>query len=290
MKKNFLALAGTALVASSMFLTSCSKESDPSIPAPVISLLSPENGTKTATVGESVNIAGTVSAADGQKLTNFKISLSNGVTIFDTTFSTKPTAYTFSKIVSQAAPTTDKYTISATDDNSQTSTKDVTITYVAASAGFNEYTTQIFGAQANSTLGSFYATSSNTVYTQANAKSNAASVDFVYYYGATNNATVAAPSDADAGTIFNNANTGLQTWSVRNATKFAVTTSLDYATAVEADVVSAANAATSTFAKTLAVGSTFVFKTVAGKAGIAKVTALNASNSGSITVSVKVQK
>jgi len=279
---------GTALVASSMFLTSCSKESDPSIPAPVISLLSPENGTKTATVNENVNIAGTVSAADGQKLTNFKISLSNGATIFDTTFSSKPTAYTFSKIVTQAAPTTDKYTISATDDNNQTSTKDVTITYVAASSGFTEYTARIFSAQ-GATAGSFYATSTDKVYTQADAKSNAATVDFVYFFGNTNKATIAAPSNADAGTVFDSNTIGLQTWSVRNATKFATST-LNYANAVEADVVSAADAATSTLVNNLTVGSTFVFKTVGGKAGIAKVTALSATTSGSITVSVKVQK
>lgn len=179
--------------------------------------------------------------------------------------------------------------------------EEVTPTPTPTDAGITTYTAVIYGDQANNSAGSFYATTTGTVYTQALAKTNAASVDFLYYYGATNKATLAAPNDAPAATIFDNATNGLQTWSVKNATEIRATlldaASFDVIVADSTltdvyDLVATGAAATSS--TDLAVGDVIAFKTVGNKKGFVKVVAIvengTTATGDYLKVDVKVQK
>lgn len=160
---------------------------------------------------------------------------------------------------------------------------------------FSSYTTVLMGGQDNPTLGSFYSSSSNTVYLSAAAKTNAANVDFCYFYGVTNLATLCAPANADAATVFDSSTNGVATWSVRNATKFVAST-IDFANLSETTDVSGVAFGTETKANSLAVGDVVAFQTVAGKLGFVKVTVItlgtdgtNQYDDGSVTIEVKVQ-
>ncbi len=179
--------------------------------------------------------------------------------------------------------------------------EETTVTPTPTDAGITAYSDKIYGDQANNSAGSFFATSTGTVYTQALAKTNAASVDFLYYYGATNKATLAAPNDAPAATIYDNATNGLQTWSVKNATEIRETMlTADIFNAVAADSTltqlydAAAIGAAATSATDLAVGDVVAFKTVGNKKGFIKVVAIvengTTATGDYIKVDVKVQK
>ncbi len=168
-------------------------------------------------------------------------------------------------------------------------------------AGVNTYTEKIYGDQANNSAGSFFSTSNGTVYTQAQAKTNASSVDFLYYYGATNKATIAAPNDAPAATIYDNATTGLQTWSVKNATELRGTLlTADLFNAITADSTltkmydNFALGTAATSATDLAEGDVIAFKTVGNKKGFVKVVSIvengTTATGDYIKVDVKVQK
>lgn len=193
--------------------------------------------------------------------------------------------YTVSKTVNLIATVTD-------DDD-----KSISITIaVKLDAGVSSYSAKLLGAQTNATEGSFLKTSDGTIYLQADAKTNAAAIDILYFYGATNLATLAAPSDTDAGSIFDNATTGLQTWTVKNPTSFKVTTltqtnfnEVRTAGGAEAAYTGAAGTAASK-ANNLTSGKVVAFKTAAGKYGLAYVSALTTGATGSITLDVKVGK
>lgn len=168
------------------------------------------------------------------------------------------------------------------------------------------YTNITLGAQNNATLGSFYASSTNTVYLITDAKTNCTKVDFGYYYGATNAATLCAPSDAIAAAqIFNGPTYGLSTWPVRNATKFrkiALLTTTEF-DALDAGIMltkyTTAPGAEGAYANTLSDGSggmqqSFVaFKTANPvKYGIIKVDEIDIVNqaTGQMKITVKIQK
>jgi hypothetical protein len=175
---------------------------------------------------------------------------------------------------------------------------------VAASAGsINTYTAVLMGNQ-NSTSGSFYATSTNTVYSQADAKTNYTKVDFAYANGsaAGNEFFVGAPADESVMAVYNNSTTGVQTWTARNQTTFKATTvTTAQFDAMTNDALITSNDPGTTFtqgttsrirAADTEVGDVFAFRTAAGKLGLAKVTQRSGStaNAGTITLTVKVQQ
>jgi len=229
----------------------------------------------------------------GTDITNLKITVSYdgkaAASLLDSTLSSVSSLSVDKSYSASTALGTEKYTFTVTDKTNQTTTKSVTITTITPAGDINTYSAKLMGAQ-GAAAGSFFATTTGTVYTQANAASNSSIIDILYYYGATNEATLAAPSDALAGTIFNNSSTGLQTWAKRNETKFATTTisSSDFEN-IKDDALFTQSPSV-TYSNKLAVGNVVAFKTETGKKGLVRVDKITTGASGDITITVKVQK
>lgn len=302
MKK--IALLSIALIglSASVLFNSCSKDS--TNPKPNIELKKP-SGDTTVVAGVGVNAEvycssdvnlktlSLTQSVDGAAAAAIDISGSGSDGTNDLSLSDN--TKTFSTILSSSTNVGTKFTyvFTVTDKNGESNSVSVTITSKAAAGDINTYTAKLLGAQGNSTEGSFFASSTGTVYTQTNAKANSSLVDFLYYYGATNNASIAAPDDSGAGTIYDNSSTGLQTWSTRNATKFAstsMTTAQFDAVSDDAAIVSAASSASATAMTSLAADKVFAFKTAQNKSGLVKVGTINGTTNGDITITVKVQK
>ena len=187
------------------------------------------------------------------------------------------------------------YTFKAVDTDGKEGSFNIVLTVGASAGELNTINTLILGGQSNNSSGSFYS-STQGVLSQSGAKSNAAAVDFLFFYGASNQATIAAPSDPDAQLVYNNASTGIQTWSAKNATKIMVTA----LTATEFDAVTTNTAletattgvaaSTSTKANMLTAGKVIAFQTVGGKKGLIKVNSVPNANTGTASFSVKMQK
>ncbi len=169
-----------------------------------------------------------------------------------------------------------------------------TVTY----GNTNTFSARMMGGQTNSTLGSFFSTTSGNVITSSAAGASTsiqASVDFVYFFGTANQASMGAPNDTTVATAHSN-NTSLSTWTTKNATKFVKTTisAADFIASANDSLVKTIDAATinASMVNTLAAGNVVAFKTAAGKLGLFHVQAVEGTTGldRSITINVKVQQ
>ncbi len=159
----------------------------------------------------------------------------------------------------------------------------------------NFYTAKLLGGQNNVTAGSFYSASEDSVYTSANAATNQAKIDVVYFYGTTNAASLGAPSDA---TVLeaHTGSTSLPDWTVKNATKFFKTSisALDFLMSANDSLILTVSdsLSTTTLANKLEVGQIVAFKTVTNKMGLIHVQNIGGSTGldRDITINVKIQK
>jgi hypothetical protein len=298
MKKSILALIGVAVVTGSLF-TGCKKDTEEDTPPSVV-IQQPAGGAITVEPNEEVDVSVLASAANESRLKTFKVEFSQDggpfTALGDTTFASSTTAYTFeAPLTSKSTPGTVAYRFTATDNNSLSTSATLTITVENGSSGgaIESYEAKMLGNQSSST-GSFLSTSTGTVYTQADAKANASSVDLLYFHGASNGPTIASPNDADAASVYSNSSTGLQTWSTKNATQLyasSMTAAQFEAITTDTEIVAAATGAASTKISQLTVGKVFAFTTAAGKKGLVKVNSITGTNStpGEISVDVKVQ-
>ncbi|HBF87340.1 MAG TPA: hypothetical protein DDX39_01770 [Bacteroidales bacterium] len=189
------------------------------------------------------------------------------------------------------------FTFTATDKDGEeyAAEKEIVITVEEAAVTTGDpidtYTAILMGAQSNATEGSFLATTTGTVYTQANANTNSSLIDIIYYYGSSNLATLCGPTEPTVNGGSGNLTlaTGLTT---QNATVLSTTTiSASEFDAFDDDLeIAQLSVGTATLVTSLAVDDVVSFKTAAGKIGVAKVTALTADATGSITLNVKVQQ
>lgn len=188
------------------------------------------------------------------------------------------------------------------DKKNATASKSIDkFTIGAAGAGdISPATVTLLGSQDNATDPSFYATSTLTAYKQADAKANAAVIDFGFGTGAAagNEFFIGSPMDAAVAAIYNNPTTGVQVWGEANRlnTTFktttldaagfdAITTSAALGTAFDTGTATPDGSRVKTAG--LNVGSVFGFQTQAGKKGLVKVTNRTAN---SISLVIKVQK
>jgi hypothetical protein len=189
---------------------------------------------------------------------------------------------------------TENFTFLITDKDGQSKELSFVITTVDVSGPgpINTFSMKIMGAQGSAT-GSSFASIDGSVYGGAEAKTNAAKVDWLYFFGASNLATIAAPDDADAAAVFTNATYGLQTWSVLNSTRFKrVTDAIDW-NAITDDAIIVAQTATGvdqTKVNNLDITDILAFQTVGGKKGLIRVEEILGTSTGTITISVKVQQ
>lgn len=237
---------------------------------------------------------GIIASKTSAKLTNMKITQTvNNVptTVQDSTFSSDSYSIDFN-VKAPAQVATVKYTFKITAADGESAEISLSITTTAGPV--TSYTQKILGSYDNTTSGSSFASATGTVYALADAKTNAAKVDWMYYYGSTGNlATLVAPVDATASSVYSGAN-GPASWSVRNDTKLAKVTLPTGVTwdniTTDAEIIPLATGLTETKVNNLAVGQIVSFKTVTGKMGLIKIDAITGTAAGSITYSVKVQQ
>lgn len=287
----FLALGVIAMMG---VTTSC--EDSATVPGPDITLSQTSTDVES---GGTVYIAGTIVAegkldevqisktyADGKSETDQSItSFKTGVITEATADNTYNINYSLDNVVQDVT-----ITIKAIDKNGASASQNYTVTVTAAPGEISEFTAILLGGQSTSEP-SLLDANTGTRYTVANdeGKNHAADVDIVYYYGNTNNATLAAPDDETVdGTGANSFNwTG--SWSTKNATRFG-DSSIDFDAATDDSDIALIGSLTASKMTGLAIGDVLAFETAAGKKGILKVTALTDGESGSITLSVKIQK
>lgn len=215
------------------------------------------------------------------------------ITIFDSILNS---ASFDSDIVTVSYPNqgNEEFKVTVWDKADRQSSISFTITTIPPPSNITTYEDIILGAQ-NSTTGIAFATIYGTVYSLADAKENAADIDFLYFYGATNLATLAAPDDATAAQVFNNAQNGLQSWDVLNETRFKLTeytssqfNSITSATQLIA-VATMPNFPDQSKINNLSTGDVLAFETAGQKYGLIRIDNIMGQADGNIEITVKIQ-
>lgn len=266
------------MASAAIFLSSCQKD-EVLNPEPSINFKGGSSYTSadaTITAGESITVG--INASQNSetkaKLKTFTIVLTTNnsptTLINETLESANEMNYSQDFVIT--FPNVGEVSLAAriTDADGQYAEVSFKVTVNQAGVAVKKKANVEFGSY-NDAIGSFYATTNETVYTISGAANNQALIDVIFFKGATNGNTLAAPDDADAATIdeFN-----LDTWTTKNQTRFITTTM----TAAEFDAIGSlysfpefvdANAGSK--ANNLADGKVVYFKTKAGKRGYAKV-------------------
>lgn len=176
--------------------------------------------------------------------------------------------------------------------NSAAITLTISTTLPPAPGPINTYSTKILGAQISNS-GNSFASSNGTVYSLADAKTNSALIDWVYFYDAIDQGTLCAPADTDATEAYNNGTNGIPYWPVRNATLFKLfTDAYIWTNIINDSILVIENKTDVTLLKInqISIGNLIAFKTAEGKLGMIKVNALTPDETGTITIDVKVQQ
>jgi len=156
----------------------------------------------------------------------------------------------------------------------------------------NTWPTKVLGAQI-STFGHFAASSSGNVYSLTDAKTNAAYVDFVYFWDPASFANLASPADADAKSAYNDPGEGIATWPVQNATLFKkVTDPINWTEITNDSMILVQTQSGVTLSKLTGVakGDYYSFITAGGKKGLLQISALTPEATGTVTIDIKVQQ
>jgi hypothetical protein len=302
MKKYLLFFGAIVLFSATLFISSCTSDNTTADLPPTIEFVAGSgyiSTDATLTVGStfSIKVLAQANATSGAKLETLKvIGVSDNIVILDTTYSIPSSGQTtYSGIFSSTALSTPgvmRIEFKVTDKDGQSATTSLQITTVLGTTPINSFPMKILGSY-DSQTGSSFASIDGSVYTLAEAFAHQASVDFLYWWGASTNATIGAPDDANAALVYTGAN-GLPNWTTKNATRFVLTT----LTVAEFDAITdgnvlaseAAGATTLTRMGQLVVDNVFGFKTQTGKYGLIKVTNINEGAAGDITIDVKVQQ
>lgn len=283
------------------FLSSCSKDEDPEIPVdktPALTFKVEQgyvsgNATMNTNTAFKVGIIGLSNSNTGAKLVKLTITrvFNNIPASQDTTFNSNSLNVVINAVSGNLAGQ-ENWFFEVTDKDGQSKKIGFVITTTAASGPITSYSMKIMGAQ-GSTTGSSFASVDGNVYSLANAKTNAAKIDWLYFYGATNMATLASPKDTDAAEVFSDPTNGLATWSVRNNTMFKKVSDAinwDNITTDEVIVAQTISGVTNTKVNNLAVNNILAFITESGKKGLIRIESITGTNNGTITISVKVQQ
>ncbi|MBN2487181.1 MAG: hypothetical protein JXB34_14500 [Bacteroidales bacterium] len=291
-KLNYFLLGLTAF--GLVFFNSCGEET---VPAPSITI---DNASPVAAVGGSVTLTGEI-VAEG-KLDEVKLYFVSATA--ETQIGSAYTSFSSGDITStdnlnynfrfkiEGLTESGKIKIEATDKENQTSARMIDVTVQAATGGeISSFTAVLIGAQSNTTYGSALDADAGTVLKLAAAADASATIDILYYYGSTNKATFVAPDDETV-TGASSDFTWTSGWATKNATKFGISTM----TATEFDAMNddtelaGITGLTASKVTDQAVNDVVEFITAGGKKGAFKVSALTATNSGTVTIDVKIQK
>lgn len=269
-----------------MGFTACTEDDD----AAVINIVIEGEVAETVAVGADVNI--TYNVVSDEKLDLIE-HIVNNQTVASVEDFTSSNSFSGSFDIPTTTAQTVLATIRVTDRKGKVETRDFTI---EVESSVETYTAVLLGSQASTTVGSFYATSTNEVFTVAEAAENADLVDFIYFFGNNNRAAIAAPADGDVQSVFD----GIADWSVINGTIFGLQsemTATEFEAITESDeAILGATANTDLFLNRVALlseGDIVAFVTEAGKKGIFMVSSIEGTTYGEeskITLEVKVQK
>jgi len=288
-------------MASLPFITSCGTDEETTDVSPTMNFVGGSDftaGDVTLKAGETfkVGVNAFSNASSKAKLSKFKVVRTFNNVPFTALDSTLSSTDVFNiNITAFAYPDAgaERWTFTITDKDGETAELSFNIT-TTSGGPIQSYNQKILGSYDNSAYGSSFASADGTVYTLSEAKTNAAKIDWMYYYGVTNKATLAAPSDPSVTEVFTSATNGPATWSVRNATKFSkvsLPAGLTWdAISTDAEIIILASEVSETKSNLLAVGNILAFKTVAGKQGLIKIENITGTAAGTITYSVKVQE
>jgi len=219
-------------------------------------------------------------------------------------------SFAFTGVAADAGSTI-TVTIEAVDKagNRSSQSADITIneaTVTPDPIAIDAFDARLLGAQSNANVGSFLDANSGTVYTIANAKSNAAQIDMAYLQGSASNnqgAVIGSLRDASVESVFS---TSDGSWSTRNNTRFKNTSLSEadfnaigngegqklidaYTTGTQPDAVNGDQSeGSASRVNQLAAGKVFAFRTADGKEGLAHVASVDAGETGTITLNIKV--
>lgn len=184
------------------------------------------------------------------------------------------------------------FTLTVTDKDGLTDQQIVSVAIDVTATGnpINEYTA-VLGAQDNATYGSSLDADAGQVYLLGPARTNAGLIDMIYVYDdGTSAAIFAAPTD-------NVVNGGVvswcsSNWDPKNDTRFKETSmTAGEFDAIEHDgIIAAITDINATKISGLSVNDVFAFETVEGNKGLIKVSALEAGETETITIAIKVQQ
>lgn len=282
------------------FFTSCGTDDGTTDVKPTINFTGGNGFTSsdvTLQAGDAmkVGISAFSNTSSKTKLKTFKVVRTfnnNAFTALDSTLNTTDAFNITLESFAYPAAGVEKWTFTITDKDGAFAEISFNVT-TTAGGPIKSYSQKILGSYDNSAYGSSFASADGTVFSLADAKANAAKIDWMYYYGATAFATLAAPSDATASSVFSGTN-GPANWSVRNATKLgkvSLPTGLTWdAITTDAEIVMLASDVADTKATALTVSQIVAFKTVTDKLGLIKIEAITGAGAGTLTYSVKVQE
>lgn len=295
MKKLF-AFCGMVLL-TGLFFTSCTKEEDePVLPTINFNTASGyvfEN--TTAAYGDTLTFGVTANGNGTDNLVKFQL-LANGQQLVDSTINTQ--AFVFNFFITKSIADVEEWSFIATDIAGNSFTKTITIT--GAFGQLDSYVTILLGAQDNATTESFLSLSNNmaTRYLQAQAFEHQADIDMYCFYENTpehqNEMALGSPGANITG-IFTGA-TSPDNYDVatKNLTWFVKTT----LTPAQFDAVQNDAIVVDSYdenfdfkkAKLLAAGDVYSFRLQNGKYGLLKVIAVDGTETGTLTMAIKVQK
>lgn len=285
MKKLNLFFVAAATLATA-FTTSCK---DPEFAAPEVVFTNPSESTLEVAVGSDYTFKGTVTSADSsvtitevQFLNNEVVMEAESVDITADGVST----YNFEvKIENIQEDFTLK--VVAYDSDNKMSDASVEVTTVAKPGVVLTKTAMVLGNQ-NESEQSFMNLASGTMYSVSQSTANQASVDLVYYWGASGLGSFYSPSGYDASTA---TAYDLSGWSTKHTTKFIVNNTADYDNITYSGLTDGAASATLQGITNIAAGNKIFFKDDSGRSGLIKVNTISQTK-GVVTVAFdyKVQQ
>lgn len=276
--------------------SNCTKDEDDPIVMPSLVLKS-ETGyisqNTTASYGDTLRFSVIAKSNGKDNLVKFKVE-ANNIIMLDSTINT--TEFNFNFYTIKGIADTEEWVITVTDISGNSFNKTVTIT--ANFGEINSFTTVLMGAQDNVEVESFLSLSHNlaTLYFQAQAFQNQADIDMFCFFEnneeSQNMMSLAAPGTGIDG-IFSGA-TAPENYEIKNTTYF-VKTSL---TAAEFDAAQNDALILDSYdpdnkyrkAKLLTAGDVYSFKLQSGLFGLLKVIAVDGEETGTLELSIKVQK
>ncbi len=278
-----------------LLLSTCQKEPNPQA-VPEIWFLTDSGFVSRDTVipvGQNIRV-GIEASGEGANITWFHIGWNNGeMQTFVDSGLNHPALHYEQTIIKTASPT--ETWIYQVMDRNRNLTSIQIILRKSDSSYYGEITSipdVLVGAQHSALAGSFFSLSNGKSYFQDEAFEHQDSIDILYYYDIYD-ATLSSPNESDAPAIFTGPS-GLANWSQKNETRYGTTslTSADFDLAQTDSLILAAYEPVNLKrkAKFVTPGMIISFKAPSGKIGLIKVLAITGSDTGTIRMSVKIQK